>query len=55
MAVTESCAKVCFNKASHGSSPAPNFRGDLSKKLSLGEGGGGAKFKEGPKILGGGL
>ena len=27
--------------------------GDLSKKLNLG--GGGAKFKVGPKILGGGL
>ena len=63
MPVTESCAKVCFSKASHASSPAPNFRlklklqtkiiggGDLSKKLNLG---GGAKFKEGPKILGGG-
>ena len=29
-----------------------NWGGDLSKKLNLGEG---AKFKVGPKILGGGL
>ena len=29
----------------------PYFRGHLSKKLNFG----GAKFKEGPKILGGGL
>ena len=51
-----------FSGDIHGSSP-PNFRGDLkipdqnnwrdlSKKLN---GGGGAKFKWGPKILGGGL
>ena len=41
---------VCMVR--HGSSPPPppNFRGGLKQKIKLG-GGGGAKFKGGPKIL----